>query len=176
MLASFKALGEGRVELWITNDLLTGISADAIVTLTTIDGETLWREEIAFNVAANGSARVWQGEAKAAPDLLLLVRSPEGMFLPNRHLMAPISRIPLSPGARPTMATTLTKQGELRVELSASTFLPFVHLTSDRADLIFSDNYFDMVPGERRTIAVHGTGDLVPDAIEVLCWNKSSSG
>ena len=54
------------------------------------------------------------------------------------------------------------------MELSASTFLPFVHLTSDRVDLIFSDNYFDMAAGEPRTIAVHGTGDLAPDAIEVL--------
>jgi beta-mannosidase len=176
VLASFKALGDGHVELWITNDLLAGISADAIVALTTLGGEILWREEIAFNVAANSSACVWRGEAKMAPDLLLLVRSPDGMFLPNRHLMAPISKISLPSGARPAMAITRTKPGELRVELSASTFLPFVHLTSDRADLIFSDNYFDMVAGERRAIAVRGSGDLAPDAIEVLCWNKASSG
>jgi beta-mannosidase len=176
VLASFKALGDGHVELWITNDLLAGISADAIVALTTLGGEILWREQIAFNMAANSSACVWRGEAKMAPDLLLLVRSPDGMFLPNRHLMAPISKIPLPSGARPAMAITRTKPGELRVELSASTFLPFVHLISDRADLMFSDNYFDMVAGERRAITVRGTGDLAPDAIEVLCWNKASSG
>ena len=176
VLASFKALGDGCFELWITNDLPAGVSGIAIVVLATLGGEALWREEIAFSVAANGSARVWQGEAKAAPDVLLMVRSSDGMFLPNRYLMAPISRIPLSPGARPTVAITPTKKGELHVKLSASTFLPFVRLISDRGDLIFSDNYFDMVAGERRAITVLGRGDLAPDAIEVLCWNKASSG
>jgi beta-mannosidase len=175
VLASFKALGGDRFELWITNDTLTQVTGNADIALATAGGETRWRERIAFDVAANGSVCVWQGEAKSEPELLLVVRSPDGAFLTNRHLMAPISRIPLLPGAAPAADIASAGPGELRVDLAASTLLLFVHLTSERPGLSFSDNYFDMEAGEKRTITVRGP-DLNPRDISIRCWNNKRAG
>jgi hypothetical protein len=47
-----------------------------------------------------------------------------------------------------------------------------VHFVSDRPDLRFEDNFFDMRAGETRTITVRGlTAVLKPEDVTVRCWN-----
>lgn len=48
---------------------------------------------------------------------------------------------------------------------------PFVHLVSDRPDLRFSENHFDLAAGEVRTIAVTGSTPFGPRDVTVRCWN-----
>ena len=36
----------------------------------------------------------------------------------------------------------------LQVELEAEVYLAYVHLVSERPDLVFSDNHFDLAAGE----------------------------
>ena len=106
VLASFKTLGEGRVELWITNDLLAGVSGDAIVALVTLGGEMQWREQIAFQVSPRTAALVC-GRVKrkfhAGPVAAGAFAGWDFSAQSPPHWRR-ISRIPLSPGARPTVA------------------------------------------------------------------------
>jgi hypothetical protein len=85
-------------------------------------------------------------------------------------------RLPLAQGARPDVDIRQVGPRELAVSLSAKTWLAFVHLVSDRADLRFSDSYFDMAAGERRTITVTGVSDLTISDIAVRCWNDRTTG
>jgi beta-mannosidase len=175
VMASFR-IEDGVAELWIANDRLEPVSGRAGIALSHLDGRTEWRIEADFTAAPNTGALVWRGKVAAADDLVLTVSSPDNLFPSNRALFAPIIRLPLAQGARPDVDIRQVGPRELAVSLSAETWLAFVHLVSDRADLRFSDSYFDMAAGERRTITVTGVTDLTVSDIAVRCWNDRTTG
>ena len=170
VLASFRQEGD-RVELWITNEARHAVSDRAILTLSTLDGDTVWSEEIAFNAPTDTSRPVWSGVVPASPDQVLTVRSTTGAFEANRLLTVPIKALNLDPAARPMMIARPAADGALDVELSAESWLAFVHLVSDRADLVFSDNFFDLAVGEARTIRITGASPVRATDVTVRCWN-----
>jgi len=171
VLASFKPLEDGEFELWITNDTREAVSGKAMVELARVGGGSDWRESVDYGVAAHTSAPVWRGKAAEAADRVLTVRSPTEAFVANRYLLAPIATLALASGARPTVTITQTGPDALQIALIADAYLAFVHVTSSRPDLRFSDNYFDMAAGETRSITVSGVGGLEPSEIAVSCWN-----
>jgi beta-mannosidase len=175
VMASFR-VEDGVAELWIANDRLEPASGKAGIALSHLDGRSEWRVEAGFTVDPNTAAVVWRGEITAADDLVLTVQSLEELFPSNRELFAPIMRLPLSQGARPEVEVRQVGPRELAVELSAETWLAFVHLVCDRTDVRFSDSYFDMAAGERRTLTVTAQADLTPSDIAVRCWNDRTSG
>ncbi len=173
VLASFKPLGDGAFELWITNDTLQPLADAAVVELLSLSGGAAWKETVRFDIPANASAAVWRGHAAATAGSVLRVRSAEGGFLPNRHLLAPVKDLALVSAAGPGMKVEQVAPHELRVRLSADAYLLFVHLFSEQAGARFSDNYFDLCPGESRVISVvDSTTVLSPDALTVSCWNQ----
>lgn len=175
VLASFRESGDGAVELWITNDTQTAVSDRAVLALTTLDGRAIWSEEVAVDIAADASRPIWKGEVAASPDQILTVRSMSGAFEGNRLLTVPIKALNLDPDASPTMTVRAAAEGALEIELSAETYVAFVHLVSDRADLVFSDNHFDLATGERRTVTVTAEVAISPEDITVRCWNTRTA-
>jgi len=171
VMASFKALADGEVELWITNDTQASVRGQAVIALARLTGAEAWRHHVAYEIPANTSRSVWRGAAGQGPDGVLTLRSPDGAFPANRRLPVEIKDLGLVPGAGPEAAIEQVGPSSLRVTLRARAYLPFVHLVSDRADLRFSDNYFDMAGGERRAILVTSTAALGPEDLEVSCWN-----
>jgi beta-mannosidase len=100
MLASFKAIPEGGVELWITNDTLSEVEDEVVVRLATFAGEVIWEKDFHIRVAANDSrpVRRWpRDRVQGRPDLYLSVRSAGQLFAPNRHFFetSKISTLPL---------------------------------------------------------------------------------
>ena len=171
VLASFKPLEDDSFELWITNDTREPVSGQAVVELKRLEGGSDWREDVDYQIAAHASAPVWRGKAAASTGRLLRVQSADGAFAANRYLLAPIATLALKPGAQPAVTVSQVDADTLHVALAADTYLAFVHLTTDRADLRFSDNYFDMVAGETRSVTVRGAGGVEPAEIKVDCWN-----
>ncbi len=102
---------------------------------------------------------------------MLRVWSPEAAFAPNRMLSTPIARLALLRGARPQASIARLDATTLRVDLTAETYLAFVHLTARRPDLRFSDNHFDLDPGEMRAVIVMAPAAIGPDDIVIRCWN-----
>jgi len=172
VLASFRTLGADRVELWITNDTRDAVAGIAEIELAHLDGRPVWRERIAFSVGSTRSEPIWQGDVATAADIVLSVRSAENRFLPNRALRAPISELTLEHGVGPRVQIRQVSPHALQVDLSADAWLAFVHLVSDRSDLRFSDNHFDMAAGDARTVTVTATANVGPDDITVRCWNN----
>ena len=170
ILASFKALADGGVELWITNDTLGEVEENVAVRLRTFTGDTLWEESLPIRVGANSSrpVRRWEREeVRGDPDLYLSVRSEEALFPSNRHFFAAIKDLRRTP-AQPEATITSVGDHELQVHLRASEYAYFVHLTVPDETVCFSDNYFDLEPGERRTIvATNEQSNLVPETMTV---------
>ena len=96
---------------------------------------------------------------------------PTGTLPPNRHYFAPIKDLSRA-AVRPQIVVSQVAPNRLSVELKASAgaYVFFTHLLTPHEHTRYSDNYFDLEPGEQRTIDV--TNDavaLTPDMV-TLGW------
>jgi beta-mannosidase len=169
VLASFKSLPDGGVELWITNDTLSGVQDDVVVALKTFGGEPVWEETFPVRVAANDSWPVnrWEGDSIGGSDRYLSVRSWGGLFPKNSHFFAAVKDLQRT---QVQLETTLTpvSDHEIKVDLQAPEYAFFVHLYAPDERATFSDNYFDLEAGESRTVVVTNEGEnLEPKSVEV---------
>lgn len=166
---------DGRIELWISNDGAQPIEGLAALALQGLDGTERWLEELAYSVAAGGHAIIWRGDAPQGSDCVLRVWARDDAFEANRYLPETIARLALVSGARPDVSVTRLGASALRIDLTADVYLAFVHLTTDRPDLTFSDNHFDLAAGEGRSIVVRARSPLGPDDVSISCWNDRLS-
>src|SRR4030042_1373836 len=93
VLASFKALEDGAVELWITNDTLQEVREAVTIRSGSFAGEIDWEDRLQVQVAGNTSVAVWSGDPDriiARPDRYLAVRSESEQFPGNRHFFVAI--------------------------------------------------------------------------------------
>jgi beta-mannosidase len=170
ILASFKALPDGSKELWLTNDTLSEVEDNVTVRLGTFRGETIWDENLQAYVPANASLPVarWSADrASGSPDSYLSVSSDHDLFPSNRHFFAAIKDLSRDP-VEPEVDISTAGEYELRVSLRASAYAYFVHLEVPDEATRFSDNYFDLGPGQERTISVtNGKRALAAESIKV---------
>ena len=163
VLGSFMALDDGTVELWVTNDTRAAVEFDATLTMMTFDDTKRWQETVAGTVPATASRAVWRSSPDrpgAAPDRVLTVRSSQ--FADNRLFFAPVKTLPFA-ATEPVMDVRARDDGALSVTLTGTGYHYFVHLLAAHAGATFSDNYFDLRPGETRTIRVAAAGaELTP--------------
>jgi beta-mannosidase len=156
VLASFKSLPDGAVELWITNDTGTPFEDSIAVRLGAFDGTTIWEERHAVAVAPRTSRAVhrWYADrVPPAPERYLWVQSQDARFEPNRHFFAAIKDLQR---VRPVVEVRAFARGahEVQLELHAPSYAYFVHLLASDPATRFSDNYFDLPPGGRAIIRV----------------------
>jgi beta-mannosidase len=156
LLASFKALPDSSIELWLTNDTLSKVEDNVTVRLRTFEGEKIWEENLETHVPANSSRLVarWTADrVSSSPERYLSVSSDHYRFPSNRHFFAPIKDLRREP-VEPDVDITQTEENELKVRLGASAYAYFVHLEVPDGAVRFSENYFDLESGEERTISV----------------------
>jgi beta-mannosidase len=93
VMASFKAMDDGAVELRIVNDTMNSIDTELEIALKAFAGGTVWSDSIAASVGANQVGMVWRAEGKRlAGDRrhVLTVRARDNIFPANRDFLAPI--------------------------------------------------------------------------------------
>ena len=151
----------------LTNDLLHAVEGTLTLTLETLDGTALAREEHAVMVGANGTSQVAAFDlspaegreretllhARFAPGLagadvenILLLAEPKDMTLASPGLVVDVAEA--APG---TFAVTLT----------AHRFAPNVWLRrADNGPLRLEDNFFHLRAGEVRTLLVSNCDGL----------------
>ncbi|MES2489143.1 MAG: glycoside hydrolase family 2 protein [Pseudomonadota bacterium] len=173
VLASFKSLPNGEIELWISNDTLAESSGELLIEQLSFEGNIDWRVPRSFKIAANGSAAVWKGKAPdSICDRVICVHSPANQFPPNRFLFAAVKDLVLPKDAPPQMAIESVSDHELHVAITSKKYLLFVHLTAEDPDIRFSDNYFDLRPGEIRVVTVTNKKNrITADSIALHSWN-----
>ncbi|HRE26547.1 MAG TPA: hypothetical protein PK954_07940, partial [Anaerolineales bacterium] len=162
VLASFKALPDGSVELWITNDTLQPVETPVVVMYGDFAAGTLWTETLAVSVPANASQVVWRcaaDRAEARPDRYLAVRSPGHAFPANRTFFAALKDLERKIVA-PQIRVTAVSEHELRVHVAATAYVHFFHVLLPDEQAHLSDNYFDLAAGESAEIVVTGQSEL----------------
>ena len=156
VLASFRHTEQGNAELWITNDKLQSLDEEITIQHGTFAEGHLWEEQLQIQVPSNCSRLVWQADAKrlnARPDHYLRVHATTDCFPPNRLFFAAIKDLK-RPVEAPEISVTSHGKHELRVEVQATVYLYYFHLSVPDEHTQFSDNYFDLAPGDRATVIV----------------------
>ena len=172
VLASFKDLGDGRAELWITNEGLGDLADDVAIDLVDMNtGAVVAQDHVAARVAMNVSKPVWTlPGAWAAPvaSMALHVRSGSGAFPDNRIFFGAIKDVQKPAAVKPEVEIAQRTPHELEVTVIAPAYAYFTHLLTPHGWTRFSDNYFDLRPGERRVITVSNAGvELRPEDVTV---------
>jgi beta-mannosidase len=142
VLASFAPTADG-VELWLTNDADEPYDDELVVRCATFDGASAWEAGVATRVPAR-SSRPLASWAAEGPDRYLSVR---GTGVRNRHFFAPYKDL-----VRTVEAPTYDVAGDA-VTVTATTYAIAVHLVSADPHRWYSDDFFDLEPGESRTVS-----------------------
>ncbi len=170
LLASFKALDNGGVELWITNDTLAPVAASVTVSLQAFSGETIWEEQLTVAVSANSSQPVASWDADRFPERAghyLTVSSADASIPANRHFFGMVKDLQRSP-VEPEVAISQVSDHELKLTLSAPAFAYFVHIKLADETTQVSDNYFDLTPGEEKVVSMTNADRVLsPDDVEI---------
>jgi len=142
------------MKLHITSDLQNSWEGKVVWRLMRLDGEVLESGELEVFAKPLSSAMVFE---KTFGELMLqerretvfaaqLIQEDQvqatqlATFVPNKHLQL----------VNPQLKAYLRQieQGECVIEVEAGYLARFVELSLDDADVVFSDNYFDVLPGE----------------------------
>jgi beta-mannosidase len=165
LMASFKALDDGVIELWVVNDTLTPIPVSVRVELATLKGNMLSATELKVTVPAASSERIWQDLPVGKPDRVLYLRSPQ--LEDNRYFFAALKDIPF-PDKALAVSIQQVDPHTLSICMTALRYVYGAMLLATRAETGFSDNFIDLYAGESRLITVNNpTTELHPEDITV---------
>ncbi|RED54416.1 beta-mannosidase [Cohnella lupini] len=174
---------EGRYAFWVCNDKPKAIQGKGLLRVLKLDGSiddaTVWTREFDFAVEEGTSSVVKTLPLEELDAMLdsgsVLVMDIAGPFGEDRyiHNAGIPADLDLQPsGARIESRTEGPDGGSLIVAADRYAKAVLLH-----GEYVFSDNYFDLLPGERRTIdyrslATRTGADADEDKeIELISWN-----
>jgi len=157
ILASFKEEVDG-VSLWITNDTLEDFSDTVTVFQGDFSGRKLYEEILEVRVPANASLKVKhlsfvELRIEDPRREYLAVCSQSGRFYDNRHFFVEVKDL-VRP--KPDLKVEIAEgsDGKYEVGVTTDVYAYFVKLVVPIEGTKFSDNYFDLFPGQERVIEV----------------------
>ncbi len=159
---------DGIMKFHVVSDRLKPFKASLSLSLRNFKGETAWTKERLIDVPANNSALQFEipvkellGSHRANEVLLEAKLLEDGKEISsNNFYFSPIKDIDLpKPGI--TLTASETEDGFL-LELSSDLLAKNVYLSMEEEGF-FSDNYFDLLPGETKIIHLktEATGDII---------------
>jgi beta-mannosidase len=157
VLASFKDLGDGQAELWITNEGRGALEDQLTISLVDMVSGAVTTQTLAVTLEANVSQAVWTLPSdwpKPTAGHALHVRSGRGGFSDNRLFFAMIKDLRRPLDAKIALSIVQRGPHTLEATVTASAYALFAHLIVPHGWTRFSDNYFDLLPGESRTIRI----------------------
>lgn len=169
----------GALRCWVCSDLPQQIHGSGRLNILSLDKDTdnaiVWTTSFAFEVEAGESIVAMTIHNKDAFELLdqghIAVMEIEGTFEANRVVWfegRPADLQLPSSGARMIQPMTSDSRGVLKV--TADRYAACIVLMGQ---YVFSDNYFELLPGEEREISyeVIHTMDAHEEGIRLYSWN-----
>jgi len=157
VLASFKDLGHGKVELWISNEGQGAVEDEITVSLVDLVSGKVTTATLQAHVEDNASRAMWTMPAtwpQPSAGHALHVRSAKGAFPDNRLFFAPIKDLQRPHDVKLEVSVIQRGPHVLEATVTAPAYALFAHLLVPHGWTRFSDNYFDLLPGESRTIMI----------------------
>ncbi|WP_420871923.1 beta-mannosidase [Cohnella rhizosphaerae] len=158
LLLSFKE-DEGRISVWMTNDSYEEYEDAITVGARNCFGHPVYEQTFEIRVAPNSSARIvafspeeveWRLGVINKRSHFMFARSARDDVYDNHFFFAEQKELRFSP-CRLQVSYEERPEGML-VAIETDTFARFVKLECPIDHTMFSDNYFNLLPGERRTV------------------------
>ncbi len=153
---------DGSLRVYVVSDKTTAQPATVRVRLMDFDGKVLLEDkhEVTIEALASKVYLDWPLEKLAesgAADtsrVFIVAELSAGSEEISRNIvyLAPVKEVHLK--AAHLVVTTIGEKGNLRVRVSSPVLARSVYLSFGNLDAQVSDNYFDLLPGETREIAV----------------------
>lgn len=150
---------DGILKIYASSDLPEDTVVNVHVRVLTLEGKTLSDvEELEVAVRPDSTRMVWQGYLKTLLDrqkeedavVEILLKNNDGTTLHRRlHYLVPIKKL-LLPRTQVSLRVTQVNDG-YEIALQSPKLAKNVYLRTE-AEGFFTDNYFDLLPGERRTV------------------------
>jgi len=153
---------EGSLKVHVVSDRLKPTQATLSLRLMDFSGSILWSEEKQLELPANSSQIQFQksiptllsGHPKNEVVLEVKLMEEESLLSSNLFYFAPVKDMDLpSPDLK---ISSEKEEGGYKLTLSTDVLAKNVYLSMDEEGF-FSDNYFDLLPGENCSIHLQGT-------------------
>jgi beta-mannosidase len=160
------------VLIWVVNDTMQPIDCSIELAFQPWTGQARWRRQLEATVPANGVVKAAEVALSELGRDGILVCDVRGGGLADRSWYYPglPAEMTIPPATLRIQQTANGSSGS--VTICADNYARVVTL---EADLDFSDNYFDMLPGECRTIAWTSPAGPFNGSIPITCWNADKT-
>ena len=148
----------GKLEVYIVNDRQKAVTGTLTVSLMAMDGHVLNRQQKKLSVDPNVAVCCWSmpvdqflGDNEKSKVVVRAVFQADKTYDNNYELLK--QKEMCYPDAHITTLVSPAKGG-VDITLQADAFARAVCLSIDSVDHCFSDNFFDLFPGEKKTVHV----------------------
>jgi beta-mannosidase len=172
-----------NVNTYAVSDRLGPVEAIIGLTLMDYNGNILWSDSINAVVAANTSTLVHSikesslpaGDRAGSVVLVADVIAGEEIIATNNLYFASPKYLEL-PDASVQLGYSRNRDGYI-VELVSDRLIRNLYLQTADPDAVYSDNYFDLIPGRKKLVKINTTGQIVKDDdITMLSLNDLKHG
>jgi len=171
---------DGVLNVHAVNDRLSAQHLSLDLRVLTFEGDVLWKHAAPVTLAANSSQILFSRSIDALAAgvdtrrALLSARLSDGAKAIAENLLyfRPVKELHLPSGA-PLVSTRKTDDG-IRLRLHADRLIKNLYLQAEGVPGAFSDNFFDLLPGE--TIQVDFRGPGITEAAFKAAFAMSSLG
>ncbi|GAA0315789.1 glycoside hydrolase family 2 TIM barrel-domain containing protein [Bacillus carboniphilus] len=163
------------LKFWFVNDTLEPVEDEIVIEVQTFTGEVVWKEKVPFTCGANESQFVVEyTEAEvlggaSASEVVVRLSSGSGTFPENIYYLRDHKDLAL-----PEVSLSVElNQAEQTITISTDQHARFVKIDIPSDQLIYSEQFFDLLPGEQKVIHVrHLEGHEVSlNKVRVGCLN-----
>ncbi|HKO90324.1 MAG TPA: glycoside hydrolase family 2 protein [Polyangiaceae bacterium] len=153
----------GVLHVHLVSDLRTDTAARLDLRVLDFNGREYFRESRQVVLRANSSqahfeapsAQLLSGADRRARLLVAELSGAQGLSSRSLHYFAKTKALAL-PNAGLRLERLSEQEGEVRLRISARRLARAVRLESSKPEGTFSDNYFDLLPGEARDVDYRG--------------------
>jgi len=148
-------LDGSKLNIYIVSDLLRNKKASLELKIIDFDGKVALEKQVPIEIKANTSAVYFSDEVKnligsvSAKNILLSAKVLDGdqTLATNILYFSPVKELALP---KAMVSKNIRKENEeIVVELSSNQLVKNLYLSLEENDGFFSDNYFDILPGEK---------------------------
>ncbi|MFL5728496.1 MAG: glycosyl hydrolase 2 galactose-binding domain-containing protein [Cytophagaceae bacterium] len=150
----------GKVNSWIVSDRLDELKGKLFLKLMDFSGKILWSDSMDLSVPANSSKTYFSLERnqllknRKAPDVVLIAELKSGTTLisSNTLYFTQPKNLNLPKAALKTKIDQGMAGGDFYITIKADKLAKNVYLSDLLTEGFFSDNYFDLLPGEEKVV------------------------
>lgn len=152
---------DDKLVVYAVNDMLSEINGDLHIALISFYGDTLYSFNTGVTVQPNQSSKIFtkaidelseKGFDKSKVAIHVVLKNGNEVKAENLYYFVTPKELEL-PGANVSVSARKTSAG-YEIQLTSDVLVKNLFIDTTMPDLFFSDNYFDLLPGQSKTVRV----------------------